>query len=102
MASITWKVETAAGMVEKSTPALPEESIERFIDWVWYQYPQIDMTDPNNPVSKPRTQATEVDAVNDWMAAEWVKTKNLVVGWEQREAAQAASDAIAELDELEV
>ncbi len=94
---ITWKVETSAGVVEE-TKALGDVQMLRFIDWVFYAYPQIDYTDPENPVPKPRTPATEGAAVKDWMAANWLGTKANVETWEKREAAQAAVDEVPPLD----
>ena len=67
---------------------------QRYLDWLWYAYPQLE-ADGETP--KPRTPANEAQAWRDWFNKTITGTWNNVKRWEQREAAQAASDAIADM-----
>ena len=97
MAKLIWAIESAAGTVAKDGPVISDTNMDRFIDWIWYAYPQIDNSDPDNPVPKPRTPANEAQAFRDWADSQWLGTKANVIRWEKLEAAQAASDGVPDL-----
>jgi hypothetical protein len=67
----------------------------RFIDWAWYWYPQLEA---DGVTPKPRNLANEAAAVREWMTAQWHDLKDEVLRWERQEAAQAAQDAIPDLE----
>jgi hypothetical protein len=70
---------------------------QRFLDWIWAAYPQIDNSDPENPVPADRTPANEAAAyrefVDGFVRGTWANVKR----YEQTEAAKAASDAVGDL-----
>jgi len=93
MAKLTWTFETPAGTVTRDSPLLDgtdprtgKKHYERFLDWLWYAFPQLE-ADGETP--KPRTPANEAKAWQDWAKKEWNRTSVTVRQWERREAAQA-------------
>jgi hypothetical protein len=98
MANLTWGLRSTPGDVDKDGPTISDANMVRFIDWMWYAYPQIDNTDPENPVPKPRTPANEADAFRDWATAQWQGTKANVLRWERLEAAQEAAGDVPPID----
>ena len=97
-ANFTWEVSTAAGTVSQDSPTISDAQMDRFLDWAWANFPQYDVTDPDNPVLKTRTNATTADAVREWMGTQWEATKRSVVSYERRQAADTAQSGVAELE----
>ena len=71
-----------AGTVTQDSKVYSEANGQRFLDWIWVAYPQIDYTDPDNPVPKPRTQANEVQAFRDFADGFYAGTKANVLRYE--------------------
>jgi len=93
MAKIEWVVETSLGTVTHSGPEISQVQMDRLLDYVWASYPQLE---PDG-TPKARDNATMIDAVNAWGAAQWRGTKANVMRWESDAAMQAARDGVADL-----
>lgn len=93
MAKLTWTIDHNAATLSEDSPTVSDVQMDRFIDWLWYAYPQLD----ENGDVLPRTLANEAQAFRDWANIQWLGTKANVIRWERSEAAQAASDAVQDL-----
>jgi hypothetical protein len=98
MVNFTLEYTTDAGTISHDSKIYSEANGQRFVDWIWVAYPQIDYSDPENPVPKPRTPANEADAFRDWATAQWQGTKANVLRWERLEAAQEAAGDVPPID----
>ena len=96
MAKLSWTIEAASGTVTEDSPTLSDANMDRFLDWIWYAYPQMDEADPPAPL--PRNPANEAQAFRDWANAQWQGTKANVLRWEKTEAAQSASDGVPDIE----
>jgi hypothetical protein len=95
MAKLFFGAEAVTGTVTQDGPTLSDPNMDRFLDWVWYAYPQFQ---PDGVTPKPKTNANVADAIRDWGLGLWRGTKANVLRWERDEAAQAARDAIGDLE----
>ena len=94
MANLTWTVVNSVGTITQDSPTFSDENMTRFTDWCWYAYPQYEV---DGVTLKTKNNANIAQAVRDWMTAQYEGTKANVLRWERLEAAQAASDAVADL-----
>ncbi len=95
MATLTWTIETADGTAE-FVKTLTDANMTRWLSYALHMHPQYDMTDPENPVLKPRTPQTEAQAFRDWAGKEWNVSKNKGLRWEIK----GLQDAVT-VDDLE-
>jgi hypothetical protein len=95
MAKLIWSIETVQGNVTKDSPILTDPNMQRFLDWIWYAYPQFL---PDGVTPKPRNNANEADAFREWAAFDWQFVKERVLDYERSAAAQAARDSIAGIE----
>jgi len=93
MAGFTFTVSTAAGDVA-DTFTFSDANVDRFVSWALYAYPQLD----ENGDPKPVTNAVKAAAVREWIAGLMQGTKANVLRYEQNEAAQAAREAVGEIE----
>ena len=91
MVNFTLSYIADAGTVTQDSKIYSEENGQRFLDWIWVAYPQIDNSDPNNPVPKPRTQANEVQAFRDFADGFYSGTKANVLRVEDKALKDAAT-----------
>ncbi len=90
MARISWTVEASVGTVTHDGPTISDEQMQRFLDWVWDEYPQTSA----DKTRLPRSAANMVAALYDWGRAQWVATKSDVLKSERRAAVQAAHKGV--------
>lgn len=93
MAKLTWQITTSVGTVTQDGPDLSDAQMQRFLDWLWYAYPQLDVD--GNPLN--RTNANQAQAFRDWADTAYQGTKANVLRWEKQEAAQAAAEAVTDI-----
>lgn len=94
MANLTWGVTTSAGSVSQDSPTISDANMDRFVNYCWENYTQLD----GNGDPLPRTTANEVSAVRDWMRQQWRAVKDEVVTWERKRAAVQARNAVGDLE----
>lgn len=94
MAGFTFTVSTAAGDVSREF-TFSDVNLDRFLDFVVYQYPQLD----ENGDPLPVTNAVKAAATREWAEGVMGGTKSNVLRYEQNEAAQAARDAVGDMSE---
>ena len=99
MAKLSWSAVTVDGTVTQDGPTISDAQMDRFLDWVWYAYPQfdLDVEDGETPIPLPRNNANTAKAVRDWADAQWRGTKANVLRHERNEVAEAARDAILDI-----
>ena len=85
---------TDAGAITQPSKTYSEANGQRFVDWIWAAFPQLDMN--NNPL--PRTQQNEVQAYRDFADKFYADTKAAVLSYERQEAAQDAADNVPPLE----
>ncbi len=92
MANLFFGVVTNAGTVTHDTPTISTADIDRFADYVWAHYPQL------NPdgTPKPKTNANLADAFRNWAEALWSGTQANILRHEKVAAAKAASDGVGD------
>lgn len=93
MAKLTWTITTTAGTVARDGPEISEANMQRFRDWLWLKFPQLD--EEGNPLA--RTPANEAQAFRDWADVQWQVTKRNVLDHERQVAAQAAQDGVEDI-----
>jgi hypothetical protein len=82
---------TDAGTITQPSKIYSEINGQRFVDYIWIAYPQIDYTDPENPVPKPRTQQNEAQAYRDFADAMFAGVKANVLRQEDKILKEAAT-----------
>ena len=87
---------TDAGTITHSSKIYSEANGQRFVDWIWIAFPQLDIN--NQPL--PRTQANEVQAFRDYADDFYGDTKTDVLDSEKQIAAQEAVDNVPPLDPI--
>ena len=97
MAKLTWTIETIDGTVAQDGPTLAEDHMERFIDWLWIHYPQVDIDGEGVETPKPRNTANESQAFRDWADVQYEGTKANVLRHEKDVAAKAGRDGVADI-----
>jgi hypothetical protein len=97
MVDLTLTLVATGGTIDH-TKTGSAETETRYLDWIWYSYPQYDVTDPENPVPKPDTPANRADAWREWAAVTLDSTWQNVKRWEQLEAARDAAGNVGDLD----
>ncbi len=91
MANLFFGVVTSAGTVVHDTPELSNADADRFADYVWSAYPQIE-NDGTTP--KPRNNANLANAFRAWASALWAGTQANILRYERTEAERVARDGI--------
>jgi len=94
MAKLTWTLDVTAGIVTQDSPTISDANMDRFIDWCLYAYPQLD----ENGDPLPVTNAVKAAAFRDFARSQWQGVKANVLRWEQQEAAQAAREAVNDIE----
>ncbi len=94
MAKLTWTITVTAGVIAQDGPEISEANMQRFRDWLWVKFPQLDAE--GNPLA--RTAAREAQAFRDWADVQWAVTKANVLAHEKHVAEQAARDAVPEIE----
>ncbi len=91
MAKLSWTVETSAGTVTHDGPTISDAQMQRFLDWVWATERQLE------PDGTPKLRNTEnvIASLHEWGAAQWKNTKDDVMKFERRAAAQVAFNSVA-------
>lgn len=93
MSQLSIEIQASAGTVER-IKTFGAETEQRFIDWVWYAYPQVD----ENGDPLPDNAANRAAAFREWADGIVAGTWSNVKRWEMQEAAQQASDAVTDLE----
>ena len=96
MAHFTLTYTTDAGVIDQDSKIYSEANGDRFVDWIWAAFPQLDIN--NNPL--PRTQQNEVQAYRDFADQFYADTKTKVLDHEKQVAAQDAVDNVPPLDPI--
>ena len=86
MAHFTLIYTSDGGAVTQDSKVYSEANGQRFIDWIWVAYPQLDVN--GDPL--PRTQANEVKAYRDFADGFYAGTKANVLRYEDQELKEAA------------
>lgn len=94
MATLNWNITNAAGSVDFASPDISEANMDRFIAWVLYAYPQLD----ENGDPLPVTNAVKAQAFRDFAQGQWKGVVANVKRWEAQEAAQAAAEAVTDIE----
>ncbi len=97
-AKLTWTIESTAGTVAQDGPIISDVNMTRFVDWLWYAYPQVDVDQDGVETPKPRTPANEAQAFRDWAARQWNITSVTVRRWEGDNLAQTAREGVGDID----
>ena len=95
MANLEWGISTSQGSASEAGPAVPDAQMDRFLNYVWHNFPPADQD--GNPL--PRTAANEVKAWRLWAGQHWNQIKQQVIEWERTQAAKAAKNAVGEIEE---
>ena len=85
---------TDAGTITQSSKTYSEVNGQRFVDWIWVAFPQLDM----NNIPLPRTQANEVAAYRDFADDFYGEVLQKVLAHERQVAAQDAVDNVPPLE----
>ncbi len=99
MAKLSWGIEASIGSRTTDGPTVSDANMDRFLDYLWFSFPQ--WVDPNDESQglKPRNAANLAAAFDEWQQAQWTQVVADVKSWEKATAAQAAADAIGGIDE---
>lgn len=95
-ATLEWTVNTSAGSVTYTAPAVSDANMDRFIDFLWGNYAP---TDPTTGETLPRTAGNEATAFRAWAAANWNGVKRNVLEYERQNNADVARNAVPEFTE---
>ena len=94
MANIEFSLTTSAGTTTYTSPEYSDAKMQRFIDWAWSQYEQLD----ENGDVLPDNNANRAAAVRDCFAAILGGIKGNVVRHEKAAAEIAARGGVADME----
>ena len=94
MAKLTWTIETSTGTVSHDSPVTSDANMARFIDFLWTNWPQMEVDSDGIETPVSRTPAAEVQCFRDWADLQWLNTKQEVLEFERMVAKQAAAEGI--------
>ena len=99
MANLGISISAAIGDRTWNGPNITDVNMDRFLDYIWDQYPQyVDPADPEQGLL-PKNNANLAAAFDDFAATYWQAIKGNVIRWEKDRDAQVARDAI--VDDIE-
>jgi hypothetical protein len=93
MAKLIMQLEIEGGLATYNSPEISEAQMLRFRDYLWKFNQPLDIN--GNP--QPRNLANEATAFQTWGGWQWEKIKDVVIKNEKIQAAEAASDAVADI-----
>ena len=94
MANLEFSVTTSAGTVTFTSPEYTDAKMQRFLDWAWVQYEQLD----ENGDPLPDNNANRAAAVQDCFAAVLNGLKGNVLRHEEGAAVQTARDGVVDFE----
>lgn len=83
-----------ANSVTQSSASYSDANGQRFSDWIWAAYPQVD----ENGDPLPDTQANRAQSFRDFADAMFGGIKANVLRYERQQAAAAASSGVGDID----
>jgi hypothetical protein len=98
MAKLSWGIDANIGTRTWNGPEVTDLNMDRFLDWVWEAYPQWVDPDDESQGLKPKNNANLAASFDDFAQTQWQGVKDNVKNWERNVAAQAAKDAVTDIE----
>jgi hypothetical protein len=94
MVDLTLTLVATGGTIDH-TKTGSAQTEQRYLDWIWYAYPQFEV---DGVTPKPDTPANRAAAWREWATVTLDSTWTNVKRWEQIEAAREAAGNVGDLD----